>query len=404
MAASFQTARVLLQSKDSVKRRSKVGTVFERNIDAVETFHLASSSVNARNGRRNFHLTVPAKLRVDPKYDVDVEHARSAWISLRQRHPALASLIHGSKRIYQKFQPGHIQSYLPATEMPAMYLLPEPMVFALRTSHYLMDALGAEARSLPSASISQLARLWNVRRRWLWNYPTVGVVELEYMPASTKALVVKARKHNMSVTHVLHAGVAFAAKEYGPFMLTRNYNSVIIVDQRRCRAEQLQSPSQAQNGIGNETVSAQHAMWPISVPVTSFWKTAEESKTAYQDASSDPDLPALIEPTFAEVLSLSSTRPPPDRPSYSSTLILGSCDRIDDFLESTYEGLTVGDFSISARCSGEEVVVLVWTYQEKLRIRVMFNEGSHSAKGIERYLHLVQVALRNGVGVSPTSD
>ncbi|KAL4937425.1 hypothetical protein BDV06DRAFT_232593 [Aspergillus oleicola] len=464
MAQLVQTARVLLQSKDSVKWRSKDGVVFERNIDAVETFHQANSSNNARNGRRNLDITVSAKLHVGSENDIDVRHVRNAWLALRQRHAALASIVHGSKRIYRRLQPDNVQSWLnqtlvtvaeedelspelldslPAAETPVIYFLPKSTIFALRTPHYFMDTLGSimllndflhelskttvdatntedplderpeelacslkEAASLPSASISYFAHLWNLRRRWLRNYPTVGVMpdqespqsnlstwrELEYTSSSTKELVAKAKKHKMSVTHVLHAGVAFAAKEYGPFTLTRNYNSFITLDQRRRRADKSTSLS--------DTVSAQHAMWPVSVRVTSFWKTAEELKKTYQDVINDPDLPALVEPVFAEVF----PSPPSDCPTFNSAPILGSCGRIDKFLESSYDGFIIEDFSLAIECSGEEVLVVAWTYQGELRIRAMFNVGYHSAKSIERYLHLVQKALRDGLGVSPTGD
>ncbi|KAL4788962.1 hypothetical protein BDV19DRAFT_383493 [Aspergillus venezuelensis] len=464
MAASFQRARVLLQSRDSVRWRSKDGVTYERNIDAVETFYLANSSNNARSGRRNLDITVSAKLHVDSEYDTDIRHVRSAWLALRQRHPAIASLVHGSKRIYKRLQAENIQSWLnqtlvtiteedqltpelldslPAADTPVLYFLPESMTFALRTPHCFMDSLGSimllndflhelnettagitdvdeplgerpeelacsfkDAASPPSASISQLARLWSLRRRWLRNYPTIGVVpdqespqsnlstwrELEYISSSTRDLVAKAKKHKMSVTHVLHAGVAFATKEYGPFTLTRNYNSFITLDQRRRRQDKSVSL--------NDTVSAQHAMWPVSVRVTSFWKTAGEFKQAYQDVINDPDFPALVEPVFAEVF----PSPPSDCPTFSSAPILGSCGRIDKFLESSFGGFIVEDFSLATECSGEEVVVVAWTYKGKLRIRAMFNEGYHSPKSIERYLQLVQKALRDGLGVSPTGD
>ncbi|KAL4781129.1 hypothetical protein BJX76DRAFT_24783 [Aspergillus varians] len=466
MATSFRAARVLLQPRDSVKWRSRDGTVFERNTDAVEDFHFVNGSRNVRSGRRRLQLTLTVKLGADPGQDIAVEHARAAWIALRQRHPAIASSVQGSKRVYQQLEPGQGDTWLnktfvsipgqreitpelldslPATDMPAMYFLPDSKIVALRTSQHLMDAYGGaivlndfldelsrliakdtntedhyissersdnlacslkEAASLPSASIPQIARLWNVRRRWLRKYPTVGIAadqvspqsgrsawsDLEYSPSGTKELVKKARKHKMTVTHVVHAGVAFAAKEYGPFTLTKNYNTVVVVDMRRRFTDKDSTKTNA--------VSAQHAMWPISVPVTTFWKTAEALKQTYQDVVSDRDLPALAERVFAEVLQGS----PSACPSFYTAPFVGSCGVIDDYLESSYGGLTVDDFSLSAECSGEEVVVAVWSYRGRLRLRAMFNEGYHSAKSIERYLNLTAMALRDGLGVSRSCD
>lgn len=455
MATSLRSARVLLQSKDAVRWRSKDATTFDRNTDAIEDFYYWNGPQNARNGRRHLDLTVTARLRVDPQADIQPDHARAAWINLEQRHPALASSVHGSKRIYQKMDEEQLTKWLnktfvvlpdeeeitpevldslPATDMPAMHFLPDSMTFALRTPHHLMDALGTiilfndfltelsrtllgeidtqdepvdlayslkEAASLPSASIAQRARLWNIRRRWLRSYPTVGVVpdqegpqsglsswrDLEYTPAETKEIIAKAKKHKMSVTHVIHAGVAFAAKEYGPFQLTRNYNSVILVDMRRRFTDE---PSRQR-----DAVSPQHAMWPVSVQVTSFWKTAEILKNEYQEVVKDPDLPALVEPVFAETLPGASA----SCETFHSAPIFGNCGRIDDRLESSYDGFAVDDFSLSVECSGEEIVMAVWTYQDKLRIRAMFNEGYHSAKSIEQYMWLTEVALKDGLGV-----
>ena len=458
MATSLRSARVLLQSKDAVRWRSKDAAAFERNTDAVEDFYYYGGSQNARNGRRHLDLTVTARLRVDPQADIQPDHARAAWVTLQQKHPALASYVHGSKRIYtrmdeeeqmkkwlnktfvvlpdeEEITPEVLDS-LPATDMPAMHFLPDAMTFALRTPHHLMDALGTvmllndfltelsrtllgevdttqddqpvdlacslkEAASLPSASIAQRARLWNIRRRWLRSYPTVGVVpdqecpqsglsswrDLEYTPGETKDIIAKAKKHKMSVTHVIHAGVAFAAKEYGPFQLTRNYNSVILVDMRRRFTDESARQRRAP--------ALQHAMWPVSVQVTSFWKTAELLKNEYQELVKDPDLPALVEPVFAETIPGASAA----CPTFHSAPIFGNCGRIDDQLESAYDGFTVDDFSLSTECSGEEIVMAVWTYQGKLRIRAMFNEGFHSAKSIEQYMWLTEVALKDGLGV-----
>ncbi|OJJ02068.1 hypothetical protein ASPVEDRAFT_52841 [Aspergillus versicolor CBS 583.65] len=458
MATSLRSARVLLQSKDAVRWRSKdaAATIFERNTDAAEDFYYYSGFQNARNGRRHLDLTVTARLRVDPQADIQPEHARAAWATLQQKNPALASFVHGSKRIYVTLDLEHTKKWLnktfvvlpdeeeitpelldslPATDMPAMHFLPDSMTFALRTPQHLMDALGAvmlmndflaemsrallgdidtqddqpvelacslkEAASLPSASISQRARLWNIRRRWLRSYPTVGVVpdqespqsglsswhDLEYTPAETKEIIAKAKKHKMSVTHVIHAGVAFAAKEYGPFQLTRNYNTIILVDMRRRFTDE---PARQRDAL-----SPQHAMWPVSVQVTSFWKTAEILKNEYQELVKDPDLPALVEPVFAETIPGASS----SCPTFHSAPIFGNCGRIDDRLESAYDGFAVDDFSISTECSGEEIVMAVWTYQGKLRIRAMFNEGYHSAKSIEQYMWRTEVALKDGLGV-----
>ncbi|KAL6229803.1 hypothetical protein BDW75DRAFT_249247 [Aspergillus navahoensis] len=457
--ATIRTARALLQSKDSVKWRPRDDTVFERNLDAVEAFHLANGLHNVRKGRRRLDITVTVKLRVDLGLNIDVKQARAAWIAVRQRHPAIASTVRGLKRVHQKLGTDHIGTWLdhtfvviagesevtaelldslPAAEMAAMYFLQEANVLALRTPHHLMDTLGAvmvlngfleelsemvmgksntddsryteqlndlacslkEAASLPSASVSQLARFWSIQRRWLRNYPSVGIMpdqqtpqsalsswrDLEYSPILTSQLATTAGKHKTTVAHVVHAGVAFAAKEYGPFTLTRNYNTVIVLDMRRPK----------DNPSSKNAISPQHAIWPVSIPVTTFWNTAELLKQAYQDAQSDPDLPALVEPAFAEVF---RSQDPQSCPTFYSAPIVSSFGKLDDYLASSYGGFTVEEFSLSAECSGEEVVVAVWSYQGKLRIRVMFSEGYHSPKSIERFVYLVEVALKDGVGV-----
>ncbi|KAL4817037.1 hypothetical protein BDW67DRAFT_190515 [Aspergillus spinulosporus] len=457
--ATLRTARVLLQSKDSVKWRPRDETVSERNLDAVEAFHLANGLHNVREGRRRLDITVTVKLRVDLGLSVDIKQARAAWIALRQRHPTIASTVRGSKRVHQKPGAGQINAWLdqtfvivagesevtaelldslPAVETAAMYFLQGANVLALRTPHHLMDTLGAvmvlndfleelsemvmgkssaddslcterleelacslkEAAPLPSASVSQLARFWSIQRRWRRSYPSVGIMpdqptprsalaswrDLEYSPLLTRELVTTAGKHKTTVVPVIHAGIAFAAKEYGPFTLTRNYNTVIILDMRRPK----EGPS------SKNAISPQHAIWPVSIPVTTFWQTVELLKQAYLDAESDPDLPALVEPAFAEIF---QSQAPPSCPTFYSAPIVNSFGKIDDYLGSSYGGFTVEEFSLSAECSGEEVVVAVWSYQGKLRIRVMFNEGYHSVKSIERYVYLVEVALKDGVGV-----
>ncbi|RDW74249.1 uncharacterized protein DSM5745_06911 [Aspergillus mulundensis] len=456
--ATLRTARVLLQSRDSVKWRPKdaSASVSERNLDAVEAFHLANGFHNVRKGRRRLDITVAVKLRVDLGLNIDVKQARAAWIALRQRHPAIASTIRGSKRVHRKLGLDHINIWLnqtfvtieshaevtaelldslPASETAAMYFLSDSNTFALRVPHHLMDTLGTvmvlndflqelsemvmgksnsddslcteelddlacslkEAASLPSASVSQLGRFWNVRRHWARSYPSVGVMpdqenpqsglaswrDLEYSPLLTRDFVTKAGKHKMTVAHVVHAGVAFASKEYGPFTLTRNYNTVLVLDMRRPKDP---SPKNA--------ISPQHAIWPVTIDVTTFWRTAEQLKKAYQDAESDPDLPALVEPAFAEIF-----QDPPSCPTFYSAPIVGSFGKIDDYLGSSYGGFTVEDFHLSSECSGEEIVVAVWSYQGKLRIRLMFNEGYHSVKSMERYLSTLETVLRDGVGV-----
>lgn len=450
---TLRTARTLLQPKDAVKWRVKNDTT-ERSIDAVEAFHLANGAQYVRPGRRRLDLTV--SIHVQGEGDGD---ARAAWKALRMKHPAMASTVQGSKRVYNdrendgnsfvEIESGEITPQLldslPAPDIPTLYVLSngneKGRVFALRTPQHLVDPLGAimllndfltllhhtptddpgikekgklsrsmkENASLPSASVAQLARLWNIRRRWLRSFPSVGVVpdwdtqyedefpssgasswrDLTYSKGSSKEVVAKARKHGVSVTHVLHAGVAFAAKEYGPFTLTRNYSSLILLDMRR------RSPSQGDGGKsgGGEEASSQHALWPVCVPVTSFWRTAEQFKNAYEETVNDPDFLALVEPALAETAQTVL-------PSECSVPVLSSCGVIDDYL-SEHNDLKVTDFSLSMECSGDEIVVAVWSFQGRLRVRALYNEGFHSGRSIERYLHLIQLALRDGVGVSP---
>ncbi|KAL4764527.1 uncharacterized protein BDW70DRAFT_156688 [Aspergillus foveolatus] len=139
---NLRTARVLLQSKDSVKWRPRDETIPERNLDAVEAFHLANGSHNVRKGRRRLDITVTVKLRVDLGLTIDIKQARGAWISRQQRHPAIASITFGTVAGGSEVTAELLDS-LPAAETAAIYFLQNANVLALRTPHHLMNTLGA---------------------------------------------------------------------------------------------------------------------------------------------------------------------------------------------------------------------------------------------------------------------
>ncbi|CAI7606753.1 unnamed protein product [Penicillium glandicola] len=431
MATLLRALRILFQPKKSLRWHQANPTLFRRNTNALEGFHAASGSQNVPEGRRRLDLTAIVKLQIDDKKPT-AHHAREAWIALRRKHPAMASVLHGSKRVYHKMDEHERQAWLDetfvtvpgdhmltpellnqfkATSRPTMYFLENTQVFALRTPHFTMDGLGAfyllgdfltelggiqpkeesicfneqpsnlascleEATQSTFPSMRQLLRLWRIRRNWLRSYPSIGIKPDKMGSSSVSSW--KDLQFSISETKSL----TIKAKQNG-LSLTHVTHAALIIGAKKHGHNpelsnytnviviSLRGRADASSHVKN-IASAHHAIWPFTLPVTTnFPSVAEQMKQIYVGAVGDSDLLSLSGPIFVEGM---RTMPTSSHLFHSSPFV-SSVGKLDSLIAQRYGCLYVEDVSVVAETSQEDIVVVVWLYKGKLTIRCFVLDG-----------------------------
>jgi hypothetical protein len=273
-----------------------------------------------------------------------------------------------------------------ATSRPTMYFLESTQTFALRTPHFTMDGLGVlcllsnflaelgriatkeenvyfdekltdmascleEAAQPTFPSPRQLLRLWGIRRKWLRSYPSIGIrpdesdqsslsswKDLQFSTSETKFLISQAKLSGLSLTHVVHAALIIGAKEHGGYPELSNYTNVIVVNLRGRAAD---TSSHVKN-----IASAQHAIWPFSLPVsTSLLSVAEQLKQIYMGAVGDSDLLPLTGPIFLEGM---RTMPTSSHLFHSSPFV-SSCGKLDSIIAPWYGSFVLRTFLLQQK-------------------------------------------------------
>jgi hypothetical protein len=452
----MSTVRLFFQSTESLQWRPVGPTTFQRDFDAIEGFHYVNGTHDVPRGRRRQDITVSAVAVMKSGEQISAEQVRAAWIALRQKHPAMASILQGTKRVYHKADKHELECWLretliavphdtvltpelldslEASPRPTLYFIPKSSTYAIRVPHHATDTIGAlylmndflkalgEARleeplprlnekasdlacclrnatETPSPSVKQLLRLLKMRQKWYKSYPSVGILpdqtkpttglsswkDLQFSESQMNDLLKGSKKQGLTLTHAFHAALVVAAKEHGTFQEPSNYSSVIVINVRNRCAD----PSMLEKHVA----STQHAIWPVTVPVSDFQSTAQLLKQRYTSAAKSADLLPLAETVFLEGM-----RTVNNSERFHSAPFISSFGKVESFLSSSHGSLNVEDVSFVVESSREDILVGVWSYKGKLIIRVMFNKGFHSDESIERYLHLTEKAFVNGLDI-----
>ncbi|KAJ5132361.1 hypothetical protein N7448_006519 [Penicillium atrosanguineum] len=454
MATLMRTLRILFQPKKSLRWYQASPTIFRRNIDAVEGFHVTSGSENVPQGRRRLDLTATVNLQVGNGNKPTRHQARKAWIALRRKHPAMASVIQGSKRVYYRMDHQERQAWLDetfvnvpgehaltpevlnrykATSRPTMYFLEDAHMFALRTPHYTMDGLGVfsllgeylaelgriankeqnacfdeqpsdlascleEAVQPTFPSPRQLLRLWRIRRNWLQSYPSIAIKpdKIDYSSISSwKDLQFSNSETKCLLARAKQNGLSLTHVAHAALIIGAMKHGVYPEGSNYTQMIVLNMRGRAADMSSHvkNIASTQHAIWPFTLPVsTCLLDVAEQMKQIYMNAVGDPDLLSLAGPIFIEGM---RTIPASSHLFHSSPFV-SSCGKLDNVIAPSYGTLYVENVSIMAEISQEDIVAIVWSYKGQLTIRVFYNEGKHSASNIQRYIQLTGEVLKKG--------
>lgn len=130
MVGVIAMIRMFFQSAKSLQWHSINPTTFQRNMASNEMFHALSGVHKVTTGRRWRDVTAIARLRTESGQTMSIEQVTAAWISLRRKHPAMASVVEGSKRLYHKADEEELQSWLKET---LMRMLPQSCCIAWRS-------------------------------------------------------------------------------------------------------------------------------------------------------------------------------------------------------------------------------------------------------------------------------
>lgn len=446
---------MFFQSGKSLQWQETSPTTFQRNIDPCEAFHALNGTHEVPSGRRRRDITAVAKLRSGQK--VSVQQARTAWISLRRKHPAMASVLKGTKRFYQKSDEKELQSWLEqtlviipddenitpelldrleATARPTLYFLVESSTFAIRVPHHTMDTIGVlyllndllrevgrpehdksalpfqeqaddlscglrEATRTQRPSIAQLLRLLKIRQRWVKSYPSIGII-----PDQSKCYSGVSSWKDLKFSESMTDDILRGARKFGLTLTHASHAALIVASKVHGGFRESSNYSSVivinvrnrgtdPSMLERNVASTQHVVWPITVPATDFLSTAEQVKQRYVDTIQNKDLMPLGETVFLEGI-----RTMKNSERFHSAPFVSSFGKVENFLSSDHGSLRIEDISFVVESSREDILIGIWSYQGRLTIRVMYNMGYHSDESIERYLHTTEQVLSNGLGLA----
>jgi hypothetical protein len=456
MSGLLKIARMFFQSNRSLQWHPVSSTAFQRNIDALEGFHALSGSHQVPVGRRRRDITVSVKLQERSGEKKTAAQVRTAWLAIRRKHPAMASVLQDTKRLYNKADIEELQNWLDetfltianddgltpelldgleATSRPTLYFLEKTHTFALRTPHHTLDGVGAfyllndtlkelgkatsekicppfyeqpadlscclrEATKSAFPSLRQLLRLLKIRRTWLQSYPSVRIV-----PDQISCHTGVSSWTDLQLSEPQTRDLLMQAKKHG-LTLTHACHAALVIGAKNhggfpedsnyssVIVMNMRGHGADSSMLERNIASLQHVIWPINLSVTNFLSTARCMKQLYLDAAQSDDLLPLAESIFLEGMRTTTTSD-----HFHSAPFITSFGKFENFIASSYGSLQVEDVSLMVECSREDIVVGVWSYKGKLTLRVMYNKGFYSERSIKRYLCLTKVALLEGLGV-----
>jgi hypothetical protein len=432
---------------DALQWNQASASRYSRALDQVEIFYATVAAGGHPLNRE--HWTITATANFDFETADLVASVRQAWTVLRYDHPSMASTIIDGKRVYdvvtseQDLDKWVDETFVVVDDSAAelfpelyrakqlmLYLMPKNREIMLRCPHersdgngmiHLMNNLfellsspravqfGDEAKNLspsfvvaaniPEANERQVAKAMKELETFGTALPSIGLpatntsglpgktrrLALSFSREETTAIVLAAKAHEFTVTHVFHAAIILATKSLGKG--TQKYANFWLINCRdRCVA-----PFDS----NKHPMAAYHWGGPIVISPTNFADTAVDVKKKYQDTRADEDLLPMLATSLA-ALTAGLSQPPP---APLSAPILSSIGVLDSKLCAKYGSISVKGFWLGDDMLTPEVETFLWSWQGMIELSGCYNEAFYDAGMVEKYLTVVKEILFDGLGI-----
>ncbi|KAE8154603.1 hypothetical protein BDV25DRAFT_171809 [Aspergillus avenaceus] len=207
--------------------------------------------------------------------------------------------------------------------------------------------------------------------------PPAGTLaaELTFSPSTTAAVIATAKARGLSITAAVHASLAAVNfRRAIPAHQGRHYTSTIKLSLRPYLPEPYSTPVAA-SGLYTSG-------WLARVDQNSTWEDhARTYQAEYQKGISAQYLQAHRE--YATLL-VNILRNPPTPPEPPSDVDISSMGVMEKFLAREYGtaecGFEVTHVGVGVEMLTRQGVVFVWTFRDRLVLRLVYNEAYHTAE------------------------
>lgn len=388
---------------------------------------------------------------------------RRAWKTMRYNFPQLAAFDREGTYVYEvpdaatvdawlsnsfiiepqgAKTPEELYAKLTPIDIAMMYYFPQTSQLMLHVSHWRIDGIGTmhlfnhffdavahpcavhfgdegrnlsvgldEANTVPthvSPQIDQVAT--DTLMLYLKNIPSIGLptkdadipsgagrCETELNQALTYDIVSRCKTRGFSVTVAVHAAIICATKQYAGREATagkHKYASWTAFDLRKY------SPP-PYNGANN-VVSNFHTGIPTVVTPSTFLDNAYQLKKQYAESFTVAGPNSLFNFLNCYVRKVCAlfTEPAPPHTIPPTEPALNSLGIIDQFLDAKHgDCIEVLDFWIGVEMITRQFMCYVWTWREKMRLSICYNQAFYDRAFVHEFLSTVKDTLVEGLGI-----
>lgn len=421
---------------------------FERPFDSLKTFYRTIKSGGKALNREHFAISAVVKLRLNPCIDDAVAALQNAWKTIRYDNPQIAAFesLGGNYR-YEipdpvaldlglsstfKIEPNtattaDIYADCAPTELATMHYFPHTSEALFHSSHWRIDSIGVlyllngffqavasprsvqfgdegknlslgldEAAQVPTniTSVSEKAAT-DLIATFLDNIPSIGLptgvntvpgrsrrCEIDLPEALTSTIVSRCKSHGLSVTSATHAAVVCATAKIGNKEIpAQKYTSWAAFDLRR----HCPPPY---NG-SKYPVSSFHTGIPTTIIPSGFLENALQFERTYKrcftGSASENVFPFLS--CYVGKVRATLTQDPPQGTTPPCEPNLSSLGRIDEYMDTNFsDRVDVMYFWIGVEMLTRQVMVYVWTREDRMKLSICYNESFYARDFVEQFL------------------
>lgn len=388
---------------------------------------------------------------------------RHAWKTMRYDHPQLAAFDREGTYVYEvpnaatvdawlsnsfiiepqgAKTPEDLYAQLGPIDIAMMYYFPQTSQLMLHVSHWRIDGIGTmylfnclfdavahpravhfedegknlsvgldEANAVPTSVSLQIEQAaTDTLMMFVKNIPSIGLhtkaadapsgagrCEIELDQGLTSAIISHCKARGFSVTVAVHASIICATKQYTNKETTagkHKYASWTAFDLRRYSPPPF-------DGTKN-VVSNFHTGIPTVAAPSNFLDNAYQLKKQYAESftvTGPNSLFTFLNCYVRKVCALFTEPAPPDTIPPTEPA-LNSLGIIDQFLDAKHgDSIEVLDFWIGVEMITRQFMCYVWTWHEKMRLSVCYNQAFYDTPFAEEFLLTVKAALVEGLGI-----
>jgi hypothetical protein len=427
---------------DSLEWKETVSGTYERSLDRAEVyFH--TLSLGAREINREVYCVYTGASFNYQGSDV-VERFRTAWLATRYQHPAIATSVLDSKKIYTVPNSSQLDSWLHETfqvvessadeymsrvkpfSLPTLYVFPRSQQILLYFPHVYMDGVGSlifldslfrnfsknsavefgdeavrlskslwSATSVGQPTTDQEAQVMLEAGAMFSNLPGLDLKtaketavpkgtfreELVFSETESAAIFVATKELNVTITNTVMAAVMLATKQLSD-QKNRKYCSGITVNARPLVGTHAKDPTTNYN-----------YWWPMVINPTDWLETIQQLQALLHRVSTKTFEMGL----FAKLAEIAT--PQPDQPPIVVSGPIQSLGVLETYLERTYGNFELLKVWMAVEKVTPEPCTYVYTFRDQLTLSACYCPDIQGTAAVKELLALTKEILLKELSV-----